>query len=161
MLYASLDATIYTPNMSSNEPPIVYTIGHGAKSFSAVAAMLDQYRIATLIDVRSRPYSHYAPDFRKEALSPLARVAGFGYRWFGDTLGGLGETPDPASFLASITQVISLTRSAPVVLLCSEGDPANCHRSTLLAPRIEDMGARVVHILPDGTTMPHQPTLGF
>ncbi|NOY54796.1 MAG: DUF488 domain-containing protein [Actinobacteria bacterium] len=147
--------------MPANQHPIVYTIGHGTKDFHAIAAVLDNYRIATLIDVRSRPYSRHAPDFRRETLSPLARTAGFGYRWFGNTLGGLDETPHPASFLASITQVISLARTAPVALLCAEGEPTGCHRSTLLAPRLEDMGARVVHILPDGSARPHQPTLGF
>ncbi|NIA24272.1 MAG: DUF488 family protein [Gammaproteobacteria bacterium] len=147
--------------MPSNEPPIVYTIGHGANGFPTIAAVLDRHRIATLIDVRSRPYSQHAPDFRRETLSPLAQAAGFGYRWFGDTLGGLGETPHPASLLASLAQVISLARTAPVALLCAEGEPTRCHRSTVLAPRLEDMGARVVHILPDGSTRPHQPTLGF
>ena len=137
------------------------SIGHGTQSFSSIAALLNRYHIATVIDVRTRPYSHHAPDFRKETLSSLAKAAGFGYRWMGDTLGGLGKAPDPAALLASLAQVLGLARSAPVVLLCAEGDPSRCHRSTLLAPRLEDMGAAVVHILPDGTTRPHQPTLGF
>lgn len=147
--------------MPINDHPTVYTIGHGTRGFSAVAAMLDRYRIATLIDVRSQPYSRHAPDFRKETLAVLTRAAGFGYRWLGDTLGGRGEAPDAAAFLASIAQVVALARDAPVVLLCAEGEPDRCHRSTLLAPRLEDAGALVVHILPDGSTRPHQPTLGF
>ncbi len=147
--------------MPVNEYPIVYTIGHGTRNFSALAAMLDRYRIATVIDVRSQPYSRHAPDFRKETLAALARAEGFGYRWLGETLGGRGATPDAAAFLASIAQVIALARDAPVVLLCAEGEPDRCHRSMLLAPRLEDAGALVVHILPDGSTRPHQPTLGF
>jgi uncharacterized protein (DUF488 family) len=146
--------------MPSTQPPTVYTIGHGARDFTSLATVLDRYRIATVIDVRSRPASRHAPDFDKDALTALAQASGFGYRWMGDTLGGLGEAPDPASFLASLTQVISLTRAAPVVLLCAEGEPDHCHRSTVLAPHLEEMGARVVHILPDGSARPHQPTLG-
>jgi uncharacterized protein (DUF488 family) len=86
---------------------------------------------------------------------------GFGYRWMGDTLGGLGDTPDPASFLASLHHVLSLARSAPVVLLCAEGEPSRCHRSTVLAPALEDMGARITHILPDGSTQLHQPSFDW
>ena len=144
----------------SDRPP-VFTIGHGASEFRMVADHLDRFGIATVIDVRSRPYSRHAPDFNKNTLSELATTAGFGYRWMGDSLGGLGETPDSASFLASLHQVVTLARTAPVVLLCAEGDPSRCHRSTLLAPALEEMGARIAHILPDGSSRPHQPSFGW
>jgi uncharacterized protein (DUF488 family) len=144
--------------MAPNEPPVIFTIGHGAAGFTRISELLAAHRIATVIDVRSHPYSRHAPDFNKDTLSALTSSAGFGYRWMGDTLGGLGEAPDAASFLASLQQVVALARTAPVVLLCAEGDPSRCHRSTVLAPALEHSGARVVHILPDGSTRVHQPS---
>jgi uncharacterized protein (DUF488 family) len=139
----------------------VFTIGHGAQDFRKIADVLGRFGIATVIDVRSRPYSRHAPEFNKDSLAELATTMGFGYRWMGDTLGGLGDTPDPASFLASLHHVLSLARSAPVVLLCAEGEPSRCHRSTVLAPALEDMGARITHILPDGSTQLHQPSFDW
>jgi len=139
----------------------VFTIGHGANDFRTIADRLAHFGVATVIDVRTHPFSRHAPEFNKDTLSQLAATAGFGYRWMGDTLGGLGETPDPASFLASLHQVLTLASSAPVVLLCAEGEPSRCHRSTVLAPPLEEMGARITHILPDGSGQPHQPSFGF
>jgi uncharacterized protein (DUF488 family) len=147
--------------MTPNEPPVVYTIGHGAGSFSTLSGFLDRFNIATVIDVRTRPYSRHAPDFRRETLEHLTTSAGFGYRWMGDTLGGLGEAPEPGAFLASLHTVLTLTKEAPVVLLCAETDPAHCHRSTILAPALEQQGARVVHILSDGSTRFQQPTFDW
>ena len=141
--------------------PSVFTIGHGAHSFRTIADSLDRFGIATVIDVRSRPYSRHAPDFNKGTLAELATTTGFGYRWMGDTLGGLDDTPDPASFLASLHQVLTLARTAPVVLLCAEGEPSRCHRSTVLAPALEGLGARITHILPDGSTQLHQPSFDW
>lgn len=147
--------------MSQKEPPIIYTVGHGAADFPTVSDLLARHAIATIIDVRSRPYSRHATDFNKDTLSDLAQAAGFGYRWMGDTLGGLDGTPEAASFLAALHQVSALARTAPVVLLCAEGDPSRCHRSTVLAPALEEMGARVVHVLPDGSTRVHQPSFDW
>lgn len=139
----------------------VFTIGHGANDFRVIADRLEHFGIATVIDVRTHPFSRHAPDFNRDVLSGLAATAGFGYRWMGDTLGGLGETPDPAPFLASLHQVVKLASSAPVVLLCAEGEPSRCHRSTVLAPALEEMGAQITHILPDGSTQLQQPSFGF
>jgi uncharacterized protein (DUF488 family) len=139
----------------------IFTIGHGANDFRTIADFLNRFGIATVIDVRSRPYSRHAPEFNKDSIAELAATAGFGYRWMGDTLGGLGGTPDPASFLASLHQVLTLAHSAPVVLLCAEGEPSRCHRSTVLAPPLEQMGARIMHILPNGSTQLHQPSFDW
>jgi uncharacterized protein (DUF488 family) len=141
--------------------PSVFTIGHGAHNFRTIADLLDRFGIATVIDVRSRPFSRHAPDFNKDTLAELATTTGFGYRWMGDTLGGLGDTPDPASFLASLHQVLTLARNAPVVLLCAEGEPSRCHRSTVLAPALEELGAQITHILSDGSTQLHQPSFDW
>jgi uncharacterized protein (DUF488 family) len=39
----------------------VFTIGHGAQDFRKIADVLGRFGIATVIDVRSRPYSRHAP----------------------------------------------------------------------------------------------------
>ena len=47
----------------------VFTIGYGGRETDDFIALLNEYEIDTLGDVRSQPYSRFAPDFCKERLS--------------------------------------------------------------------------------------------
>ena len=153
----------------------IATIGHGNRSFGEIAAALSEHGVGFIVDVRSIPYSRHAPDFTKDRLLHLAAELNLGYRWLGDRLGGRPEDrslwrdgkPDleaisaTESFAAGITEVEGLAEANGIALLCSEVDPAACHRTTLIAPELERRGHHVVHILGDGTAVPHQPPLGL
>lgn len=157
-------------------PTTVYTTGHGRARFAEVAAVLEQHGVATIVDVRSRPYSRHAPEFSRRVLEGLAATAGFGYRWMGHALGGHPE--DPAlllpdggldceairrspRFRAALVDLAALAAEANVALLCAEEHPEHCHRARLIAPALEEMGVRVVHLLHDGTALSHQEPLGI
>jgi uncharacterized protein (DUF488 family) len=154
--------------------PTIYTVGHGTSRFDPLAELLGDHGIATIVDVRSQPYSRHAPDFTKRRLEELCAAAGIGYRWMGDHLGGrpadpslLGPdgTPDARAmtrdpgFRAALDTVAALAAGARVALLCAEESPSGCHRSTLLAPALIDRGCRVVHLSHDGSAAPHQERL--
>jgi uncharacterized protein (DUF488 family) len=150
----------------------IFTIGHGAESFGELARRCGPHRITTIVDVRSRPYSRHAPDFRKERLEGLCAEAGLGYRWLGNLLGGLpgGTVTDRSDwsavaaspgFLAGIAELEGLAANGRIVLLCAEVDPAACHRSLLVAPTLTERGYPVRHIVADGTTRAHQPSLDW
>ncbi len=146
--------------MNSTHP--VFTIGHGSQSFPDLVPLLVAQHVATIVDVRSKPYSRFAPDFAKERLEGLAAMHGFGYRWLGEQLGGLDVDPqDRPGFDEALREVLLLAKDAPVVLLCAEAQPDWCHRATVLAPALERLGATVRHILPDGSVAPTQPHLDF
>ncbi len=162
------------PTLRPVEPPVIYTIGHGDASFTAIAALLERHLVQTLVDVRSQPYSRHAPDFNKGPLADLAAAAGLGYRWMGDRLGGRPTDPDlldPAgapdwlrvaespSYRGAIAELIELGRGGRTAILCAERDPRHCHRTLLLAPTLAAAGASVCHILSDGALEPHHPTL--
>ena len=66
----------------------IFTIGYGAREIDAFIAALQQQHIEFLIDVRSRPYSRYKPDFSRDALEGHLRRAGIRYVFLGDSLGG-------------------------------------------------------------------------
>jgi len=151
-------------------------VGHGNAPFQEIERILRLHGVATLVDVRSTPYSKYGPDFRKSVLAASAAAAGLGYRWMGDRLGGRPDgsgraTPEvradgqavveSASFRGALAEVIALNTTGPVALLCAERDPAHCHRCLILAPQLEALGCEVFHILPDGTAHRHQPSLGI
>ena len=153
---------------------LIMTVGHGNSAFNEVEGRLQANGVTMIVDVRSAPYSRHAPDFTKQALVEFAAVAGLGYRWMGDRLGGRptadGEmrpdgTPDwdhitrSPAFSAALDELSALARGSRVAVLCSESDPARCHRATVLAPRLEQLGFEVHHIGLDGSSTRHQPTL--
>lgn len=157
-------------------PATIYTIGHGRAGFSEVAAALERHGVATIVDVRSQPFSHHAPEFTREALEELAAAAGLGYRWMGNALGGRPNDPDlllpdgspnyaavrgSPRFRAALMDLVAMAAGAGLALLCAEERPEHCHRALLIAPALEEKGLRVVHLLHDGTALPHQEPLAL
>ena len=151
-------------------------MGHGDASFQEIERILQFHGIATVVDVRSTPYSKYAPDFRKSTLAEAAAAAGLGYRWMGDRLGGRPTRSDQTnrdvaasdqvvvdspSFRGALAEVAALNTTGPVCLMCAERHPEHCHRRLFLAPHFEDLGIDVFHILPSGAAQRHQPSLGI
>ena len=66
----------------------LYSIGHSNVEIEFFLDLLGRYRIETLVDSRSQPYSRYSPQFNKEALSRSTLEAGVDYVYMGDALGG-------------------------------------------------------------------------
>ena len=145
--------------MNSTHKPRIFTVGHGNAPFHEIERLLHLNGVATIVDVRSTPYSKHAPDFRKSALTGLTAAAGFGYRWMGDRLGGRSDRA--GGYETALGDVLALNAAGPVVLLCSERLPDGCHRHHDLAPSLEAAGVDVYHILPDGQARRYQPTLGI
>ena len=46
----------------------IYTIGHSTRGIDDFIRILDAYNIEVLVDVRSVPRSHYAPQFNCDVL---------------------------------------------------------------------------------------------
>ena len=64
------------------------------RSVEALIAALRAHDIATLVDVRSAPYSCYKPEFSKDALERELKHMGIRYVYLGDALGGRPNDPD-------------------------------------------------------------------
>jgi uncharacterized protein (DUF488 family) len=139
----------------------IYTIGYGARAIEAFMDVLKANNIAYLIDVRSRPYSRYKPDFAQEALEQHLRAQGIRYVFMGHSLGGQPADPDcytdgkvdydkcveKAFYQEGIARVAQAWKQQlPVVLMCSEGKPEQCHRSKLIGRTLDEQGIPVVHI---------------
>ena len=160
---------------SMTDPPVIYSIGHGHRDLAAFIALLRHHHVTTLVDVRSQPYSHWAPDFNRERLARVLAEAGLTYVFMGDRLGGRpsnpslydsGLTESPPNydlvaktpgFRAGVEQLLELARSSRVAMMCSEGDHRGCHRALLITPSLLRLGARVIHIRPDDETVEAQP----
>jgi len=143
----------------------VWTIGHGAGSFTDLEQRASPYGISMIVDVRSQPYSRHAPDFTRPRLEMLCDEAEIGYRWLGATLGGKPEGgpvgPERPGFDESIDELVERAGTTPTVILCAELEPGACHRSTIVGAALHERGVEVIHILGDGSTRRHEPPLPF
>jgi uncharacterized protein (DUF488 family) len=140
----------------------IYTIGYGARDIDAFIAALRRYGITYLIDVRSRPYSRFKPEFSREALEARLREAGIRYVFMGDLLGGRPDDTDcydaegkvdytkvseKEFYLAGIERLAKAqAQGLPVSLMCSEGKPEMCHRTKLIGKTLVQRGIPVAHI---------------
>ena len=116
----------------------IYTVGHGTRSREVVIAAANNM---LLIDVRSKPFSRWCAACNKNAMAKAL----VGRYLSMPELGGFGDA-DPIERQAAIEQVRQIIKSEDVVLMCSESDPARCHRSAL-AVEIAAGRHEIVHLL--------------
>jgi uncharacterized protein (DUF488 family) len=146
---------------------VVWTVGHSNHEFDAFVCLVKQKKIEFLIDVRSFPYSRFAPHFNREELQKTIVGYGIGYLFLGEELGGrptsedhydaeghalYGAMSQEPAFRAAIERVLEGASQHKLALLCSEGDPQDCHRRLLVGRVLAQRGAELRHILPDGRT---------
>ncbi|HYM55603.1 MAG TPA: DUF488 domain-containing protein, partial [Solirubrobacteraceae bacterium] len=149
--------------------PVIWTIGHSNHTIDRIAELLSAEGVEFVADVRSYPYSRIAPQFNREELDAALREAGVRYLFFGAELGGrpsLEEHYDEQGharydrmaeqpmFRMAIERLLSGCREHRVALLCSEGQPQECHRRLLVGKVLTDHGVRLRHILPSGAVRP-------
>ena len=61
------------------------------------------------------------------------------------------------SFVASIAELADLARTSATAIMCSEEDPAKCHRLLLIAPALAARGVDSLHIRKSGDVASHLP----
>ena len=136
-------------------PPVIYTVGHGRHTFADFLALLWRHDIALVCDVRSVARSRW-PQFNGRVLAELLRESRIGYEHLPECGGKVKVADDDLA--RGLDRVMELAAEMRVCLMCSESQPltkhtrprANCHRVGLLAPPLRALGARLLHILPDG-----------
>lgn len=137
----------------------IYTIGHGRHAFDYFLGLLRQHEIALVCDVRSLARSRW-PQYNGRVLAEALRENGIGYEHLPEC-GGKVIAP-PEELARGLDRIIELAAEMRVALMCSESQPltkhlrearANCHRVGLLGPPLRTRGARLKHILPDGSVL--------
>jgi uncharacterized protein (DUF488 family) len=150
---------------SSSSRPTIYSIGHSNHSEQKFVDLLVLHGIEVLVDVRSQPYSRYSPQFNESKLAHLLQQSGIRYLFLGRELGGrpdneemlddaghalyhrMAESP---TFLAGIERLERELADRRAAVMCSEEDPAICHRHLLVARILTRRGINVLHIRGDG-----------
>ncbi len=147
----------------------IYSIGHGHKTIKEFIAELKSFDIQYLIDVRTSPYSKWAPQFNKETIKEWL-PKDIKYTYFGDSMGGkpqnnacydkdgyldyqkMAEIP---TFQAGLNRLVDANNlHLNVAIMCTESDPAQCHRSKLIGRELFFRHEiDVSHILENGKTI--------
>lgn len=142
-----------------NTTSTIYTIGHGRHSFADFLSLLRRYEIEFVCDVRSAARSRW-PQFNGAVLAEVLGEHGIGYEHLPECGGRVVAPPDELA--RGLNRIAELAAEVRVVMMCSESQPltkhvrerrANCHRVRMLATPLRVRGARIIHILPNGTTL--------
>jgi uncharacterized protein (DUF488 family) len=143
----------------------VYTIGHSSHPIEHFIALLRQHEIEVLVDTRSSPYSRYAPWFDRELLQRSVTAGQMQYLFMGDVVGGrpkdetfydeegrvlYSRVGQSEEFLKGVERLEGGIRQYRVALMCSEEDPAHCHRRLLIGRVLVERGTEILHIRKDG-----------
>jgi uncharacterized protein (DUF488 family) len=154
-------------NRDAFEQGSVFTIGHSNHSAKRFVDLLKGHGVEVLVDTRSRPYSRHAPHFNTREIERTLSSHGIGYLFLGRELGGRPEGEEfydtegrvnyalvegSRPFLDGIHRLEEEIRAHKVVLLCSEEDPAGCHRRLLVGQALSERGISIRHIRGDGST---------
>ena len=153
------------PATLPDDGPPIYSIGHSNHTIDVLLGLLSQHAIDVLADVRAAPDSKYCPQFDKQTLEAAIRQASVQYLYLGRELGGRPDGTEyydedghvlywrrarAAEFLAGIERLERGRQQYRIGLLCSEEDPAGCHRHLLIGRVLAARGVAVQHIRGDG-----------
>jgi uncharacterized protein (DUF488 family) len=160
---------------------ILLTIGHSNHTIEQFVQLLQDNGIQMVVDVRSSPYSRYNPHFNREFLESTLKHRQILYKYEGKDLGGRPPDPScykkrelpkkeegseldylhevdypevmrKAWFKKGIERLIALAEEQTTTILCSEEDPAQCHRHHLIVRYLFEAypDVTVQHIRGDG-----------
>ena len=148
-----------------NTAPGLSTIGHSNLALDDFLGLLQQNGIQAVADVRTVPRSRYVPHFNAGQLREALARCGISYLPFGRELGGrpegaefydarghvlYGRLAESPAFGEGIDRILAGAQTQRIVLLCSEEDPARCHRHLLIGRVLGKRGVAVAHIRRDG-----------
>lgn len=146
--------------------PQILTIGHGTHPVARFFEMAAAQGVTALVDVRTSPWSRFAPQYNRPSLAAAAATRGMAYVFLGVELGGRPSDPalvDAAgtadyramagtdAFAHGIGRVREgVAKGYRIALVCSERDCLDCHRNLLVARALACEGLDVAHIGADG-----------
>jgi uncharacterized protein (DUF488 family) len=152
--------------------PIIYTIGHSTHQPDYFLELLKPFGITCLIDVRSTAASAYNPQYNKEPLSHFLKNNGIMYLHFAEEFGARHSDPDLLddngkvdfekvrkswAFKNGIERLWSgVDKDFVIALMCSESEPFDCHRFSMISLALAQDGFKVKHILKDKTAITNE-----
>jgi len=125
--------------------------------------------ISCVIDVRSIPFSRIAPQYNKPQLSNNLKTLGILYSHFGEEFGARHTDPKLLDVEGKVdfekvrgTDLFNngikrlhngLNMNYRIVLMCSEANPFDCHRFSMISYKLIKEKIAVQHILKNGDVL--------
>lgn len=141
----------------------LYSIGHGSKKIEDFIEELKSFDIEYLLDIRSKPFSKWNPQFNQAALELELKNHGITYVFVGDTLGGLPEDrscydsngkvvydiiKEKKFFKQGLKRLTTANeKRIQLAIMCSESKPEECHRSKLIGEELRNKEISLKHIV--------------
>lgn len=149
----------------------IYTVGHSNHPIHYFLELLILHNINCVVDVRSIAASQYNPQFNKIPLQRSLREQDIIYLHFAREFGarqtsGSVLTDDGQVDFTKFQQTTAfqqgverlkkgLQKGYKVALMCSEANPLECHRFSMVAIKLVELGYDLQHIIKDGTVVSH------
>lgn len=145
--------------------PRALTIGHSNHPIDHFLKLVKDHQIEVIVDTRSQPYSKYSPQYDQDSLRNALTAARIKYVFMGRELGGrpngaefydeeghvlYGQVAESPLFLEGLERLEKGLQTHRVALLCSEENPAGCHRRLLVGRVLGRRGTAIDHIRGDG-----------
>ncbi|OJW71383.1 MAG: DNA repair protein [Candidatus Amoebophilus sp. 36-38] len=129
----------------------LYTIGHSTRTLEEFIALLHEYKIRHLVDIRTIPRSRHVPWFNKEELDIALRNEDISYThllelgglrpthkdsinqgWHNLSFRGFADYMQTSEFYKALKKLNQFIKGAGnVILMCTEAVPWRCHRSLI------------------------------
>ena len=152
----------------------ILTIGYSTRTLDEFIYLLKTCGVTLVVDVRSVPRSRYNPQFAKETLPNLLKLAGVKYvhmpnigglrrpkhdsintAWRNKSFRGYADYMQTKDFTENLLTLIALAKENRLVVMCAEALPWRCHRS-LMADALLIRSVKVEHILTKDNIVPHR-----
>lgn len=150
-----------------NSQTTLYSIGHGQKLLDEFYKELKSFGIQYVIDVRSSPFSKWAPQYNQREIAHYLKSNDIVYAYMGNIIGGrpindfcydvdghfdYEKMAQEPSFKEGLIRLVKANeRQFNVAVMCSESDPSQCHRSKLIGRELyENYKINMKHIVSEG-----------
>lgn len=154
------------------DKPVIYTVGHSTHQLDYFLSLLNEYNVNCLIDVRSVAASSYNPQYNQEPLKNYLKNHGITYLHFPEEFGARFTDPDllddegrvdferirkTFAFKNGMERLWQgVEKGFVIALMCSESEPLDCHRFSMVSVGLIKDGFEVKHILKDKTLKEHK-----
>ena len=152
----------------------VFTIGHSTRTSEEFIALLKEWNVDLLVDVRRFPMSRRYPHFNDSQLSVDLNAAGIDYvheevlggrrtpqkdsrntAWRNAQFKGYADHMDTPEYRSAVDRLVERAGTRIQAVMCAEAVPWRCHRN-LLADALLVRGLEVRHITQPGKANTHK-----
>lgn len=151
----------------------IYTIGHSTRPIEEFTAILQEYKIRQLVDIRTIPRSRRNPQYGQENLEKSLSRVGIDYihmkslgglrpavkntknlGWENQSFQNYADYMQSSDFKKGVDELKNLSKDKLTVMMCAEAVPWRCHRR-LVGDALLIRGTEVIDIFDKKSSKPH------